>query len=48
MKKWTNPEIQALELELTEQGTSHSLYVDDVRVDGEGIKWWSYSGEACE
>ncbi len=48
MKKWTNPEIETLNLEFTEKGTAKSDFTDATWVDDNGNRWWSYSGESAD
>ena len=47
MKTWNKPEIEVLSLELTEFGSDHTPWVDEVRQDENDPtkNWYSFSGE---
>lgn len=47
MKNWVKPEVEALDMKCTEYGAKFSHSYDDVRVDQNGMYWFSFSsGEA--
>ena len=43
MKKWTKPEVTALNMECTEYGNKYAQAYDEVRVDQNGRYWFSFS-----
>ncbi|MBQ8822001.1 MAG: hypothetical protein IJZ82_05120 [Lachnospiraceae bacterium] len=48
MKNWIAPAIETVEIACTEYGDSYSTKYDEVRVDQNGKKWYSYSGESVD
>lgn len=43
MKNWVMPEVEELEISATAQGTDKKPHNDDVFVDGNSMKWFSYN-----
>lgn len=43
MKVWMDADIEVLALEATANGKASSAYLDEVRVDADGLPWFDFS-----